>query len=83
MRSVLAVLAILSLVCLAAPRVNADSDVRTQAHSAKQGIKDAGRSIGPAFKKLGHQVGDGVKNSVHTLKNKLHHPKAKAPDTSK
>ena len=76
MRSVWLVLAIIGLLGAAAPGVRADTDVHTQAQNAKQGIKNAGHSIGPAFKKLGHQIGDGVKSSVHTVRNKLHHHKA-------
>ena len=49
-------------------------------NKAKEGIKDAGRSIGMAFKKLGHQIGDGVRKGVHSMKSKLHHSAQKPAD---
>ncbi len=78
MRSLLVLLVGLSLLGAPAARVNADTDARSDVSHAKQGIKDAGRSIGTAFKKLGHRVGDGVKTSVQTVKGKLHHPAPKS-----
>ncbi|HEY3808993.1 MAG TPA: hypothetical protein VGL50_03565 [Steroidobacteraceae bacterium] len=75
------VLSVLLLVVgISTVAVAADGEAGHSFRDAKQGIKDAGHSIGNGFKKVGHQIGDGVRKGVHTVKSKVHHSAQKAAD---
>jgi hypothetical protein len=68
------------LVAAGSVPAGADTDAKTDLSNAKQGIKDAGHSIGAAFKKAGHQIGDGVRHGYQTVKGKFHHSAQKVAD---